>query len=253
MKNVYLYPYKMGSRSSSALADALQSPQIRHKKSKFKGAGFRSVINWGAAKLPPEVLRSRVINKTEFTTIAGNKLRFFEHQTKNKGARLVPYTTSQAEAADWSKKKFTVVVRNHLTSHSGRGIVIVEPGDSLPKASLYTQYIPKDAEFRIHVLGGKIIFRQRKIKDPEISEPKTWKVRSHDNGFIFQHNDLSIPKDVEDQALLAMKVSGLDFGGVDVIWNAKRGKAYILEVNCACGLEGETIIAYANAFRNYLK
>lgn len=271
MKNVYLYPYKMGSRSCSALSDALESPQIRHNRSRFKGASYKTVINWGAGSIDNrEVSRGKILNKPSVVTVVANKLRFFrklspdgeasarpekgpEHQSSSKYCRLVPWTVDQKVAEGWLKEKHTVVARKILTGHSGHGIIIVEPGEKLPAAPLYTQYVPKDSEFRIHIMGGKIIFRQRKIKDPEIAEPKTWKVRSHDNGFVFQHNDLDVPKDVETQALLAFNASGLDFGGVDILYNAKRRKAYILEINSAVGLAGETIQVYKNAFRNYIK
>lgn len=262
MKNVYLYPYKMGSRSCSALSEALESPQIRHNRSKFKGASYKTVINWGAGSIDnKETSRGRVLNKPSVVTVVANKLRFFEHQSRSSTpARLVPWTTDIKVAEGWLREKATVVVRKSLQGHSGHGIIIVEPGDThpsgrevkLPSAPLYTQYVPKDSEFRIHIMGGKVIFRQKKIKNPEISEPKTWKVRSHDNGFVFQHNDLEVPKDVEVQALLAFNNSGLDFCGVDVVYNNKRRKAYVLEINSAIGMEGETIQVYKDAFVRYI-
>jgi glutathione synthase/RimK-type ligase-like ATP-grasp enzyme len=48
---------------------------------------------------------------------------------------------------------------------------------------------------------------------------------------------------------MAVAALGLDFGGVDVIWNERRQMAYVLEVNTACGLEGQTVNDYAEAFR----
>jgi D-alanine-D-alanine ligase-like ATP-grasp enzyme len=42
--------------------------------------------------------------------------------------------------------------------------------------------------------------------------------------------------------------TGLDFGAVDVIWNAQKEKPYVLEINTAPGLEGQTIADYAAFF-----
>jgi glutathione synthase/RimK-type ligase-like ATP-grasp enzyme len=259
MKNLYVFPYKMGSKSASNLSEALLAPQIKHSNSKFRGASFKTVINWGSSELPSHVTNCRILNKPGDVTRAGNKLSFFEsisHGDDGK-CRLVPWTTNKSEAEKWLKDGQTVVVRQVLTGHSGRGILIVEPDGperkkGLPDAPFYTKYVPKDSEWRLHILRDKVIFRQRKVKSPAVEEPKTWKVRSHDNGFIFQHNGLTVPKDVEVQALAAFKASGLDFGGVDVIFNKKANKAYVLEINTACGLEGTTVGVYADAFREVL-
>ena len=62
---------------------------------------------------------------------------------------------------------------------------------------------------------------------------------------------LQIPDDelkqVKEQAVLSVKAVGLDFAGVDVIWNDKQKKAYVLEVNTAPGIEGQTVVNYAKA------
>lgn len=253
MKYFAIWPYKMGSKSATALSRALQTPQIRHTGSKFKGANYKTVINWGASEVSKEARKCRVLNPPELVSQAGNKLAFFRFiANKDPSVRLVPWTADKTVAYKWLTQKLTVVCRQSLTGHSGRGIIIVEPGPGaveLASASLYTQYVPKESEWRIHVMNGKTIFRQRKIKDPDVAEPKTWKVRSHDNGFIYQHLDLTVPKDVEEQALKVMRASGLFFGAVDVIYHGKSQKAYVLEVNNAPGLEGATVEAYANAFR----
>ena len=44
----------------------------------------------------------------------------------------------------------------------------------------------------------------------------------------------------------------VDFGAVDVVWNQQNGQAYVLEINTAPGLAGQTITSYANAFRRFL-
>lgn len=252
MKNVYLYSYNAGSNGGQELADALDITRIKHDRSKFRGASFKTVINWGSGELPREIQKCRIINKPSEVHTSANKLSFFRlmKSISHDPPRTVPWTTSQSEAQEWLKKD-VVVVRNSLTGHSGHGIIIVEPGQPLPRAPLYTKYIPKKYEFRVHIVAGRIIDVVRKIRDPN-REPTDWKVRSHDNGFIFVRGGFTTPPDVQKQAIAAFMGSGLDFGAVDVVFNEKSGLAYVLEINTAPGLEGQTIQSYANAFRTCL-
>ena len=238
----------MGSKSARALSEALQAPQIRHQGSKFRGGKSKVVINWGAAKVTREVLTSRILNHPQHTQTAGNKLSFFRKVDKS---LTVPWTIDPDEAEAWLKDGCTVVARQSLTGHSGAGIVIVEPGEALVKAPLYTKYIKKDSEWRIHVMSGKVIDIQRKVRDPE-TEPKNWKVRSHDNGFIYIRETEEPNKDVIDKAIQGFKQSGLDFGAFDVVWSKRHKRAYLLECNTAPGLSGQTIEVYAEGFKKLL-
>jgi glutathione synthase/RimK-type ligase-like ATP-grasp enzyme len=147
-----------------------------------------------------------------------------------------------------------VVERHILNGHSGAGIVIRENSLDIGVAPLYTEYVPKKAEYRVHFGGGgDVIDVQRKIRDPA-REPTNWHVRSHDNGFIYVRDGVreNMPGDVIEQALLVARESGLEFGAIDVIYNQSRGEAYVLEVNTAPGLTGETVNSYANYFRQFL-
>jgi glutathione synthase/RimK-type ligase-like ATP-grasp enzyme len=168
-----------------------------------------------------------------------------------KPPRLVPWTNSQYEALKWSDEGKVIVCRTVLTGHSGHGIIIASTPVELVKASLYTQYVPKSHEFRVHIIRGDIIDVQRKIRDPN-KEPTDWKVRSHDNGFIYVRGGFVVPEDVKRQSLSAFMASGLDFGAVDVIWSEKQQKAYVLEINTAPGLENTTVESYANGFKRQL-
>lgn len=73
-----LYPYKAGSESSKALAEALGIKRVSHKNSKFKGSQDKVVINWGASTVPEEVSKCTVLNKPEAVKLAANKLSFFQ-------------------------------------------------------------------------------------------------------------------------------------------------------------------------------
>ena len=45
-----------------------------------------------------------------------------------------------------------------------------------------------------------------------------------------------------------MMAIDLQFGAVDIIWNEKENKCYVLEINTAPGLVGTTLTKYTEAF-----
>ena len=161
-----------------------------------------------------------------------------------------PFTENPQEALKMAENGM-VVARTLLRANSGRGIVLVERGsETIPTAPLYVKYIKKKKEFRVHVFKGSVLFLQEKKKRKgELNERVNWQIRNHSNGFIFAHNDVEIGKEGLDKAVLACNTLGLDFGAVDVIWNERDNKYYVLEVNTAPGITGETLNIYSNKFK----
>jgi hypothetical protein len=170
--------------------------------------------------------------------------------------RTPEYTTDFNTARHWLAAGFTVVERHVLNGHSGEGIRLVEPeaGEEIQKAPLYVKYIPKKQEYRIHVCGGIAVDIQRKARRKDVADDAiNWKIRNHGNGFVFARNeDGQVPIDVLDQSVRAIKSLGLAFGAVDVIFNDKLQQAFVLEVNTAPGLQGETLNGYVGRFKDYL-
>ena len=152
------------------------------------------------------------------------------------------------------------VVRHKLTGHSGEGIEIVRASEPLPDAPLYVEYIKKENEYRVHIgrcpsksdtadASTSIISIQRKARRLETPDNEVnWQVRNHDNGFVYVRGGVNPPPAVMDAASRALVASGLDFGAIDVIYNRKEGKAYVLEINTAPGVEGTTVEDYAAFF-----
>ena len=246
-----IYAYNQHSEGAKALAAALGVKRIKPEGSKFKGNENKIVINWGASALPEEVEKCVVINGPEAVKRASNKLTFF---TNAEGKVQIPdFTTDKAVARSWSEDGKTVVARTKLNGHSGDGIYILEDLTAFDKLNhnpfkIYVKYIPKKEEYRVHVVNGKVIDIRRKAVRADFEGKPDWKVRNHQNGFIFAKDGFVAPDEVMEQSVLATAAIGLDFGAVDVIWNNFYNKAYVLEINTAPGIEGSSVDNYKAAF-----
>lgn len=250
-----VFSHNPNSEGAKALAQALGVKRIKVESSKYVGRPGRTVINWGSSRLPPHVAGADIINKPEAVAQVSNKLDFFRLCAGEGKPRIPQFTTNKNQVIEWLASGRKVVARTVLRGHSGEGIVILEgPGVDIPDAPLYTMYVPKKEEWRIHVFkqGDQltIIDQQRKIRDPRFEGVPNWNVRNHANGFIYAREVAPPHPDVLEQALRALEVSGLDFGAVDVIFNAHEGNAYVLEINSAPGLTGTTVDNYASAFKH---
>ena len=73
----------------------------------------------------------------------------------------------------------TVVARTILNGNSGAGIVLVENEEQLVDAPLYTVYIPKKQEYRVHVFRGQVLDVQRKARKQDVPDDEVnWKIRN---------------------------------------------------------------------------
>lgn len=260
--SAFLYSWNPSSEGAAQLAKAISIQRIRHNGSTFKGSPSRTVINWGSRKCPEEVLKCKVLNPPNLIERAANKLSFFQLMDQPDGPRIPPYGTTTDWCVDQLSNKHTICIRATVNGHSGAGLSIISPRhiDLLTKAPLYTIYVPKQDEYRIHFVNDKIIDIQRKAlkKTDDAGEPinpkeVNFKIRNLANGFVFIRNDLKTPDDVLDQATKAYILTELDFGAIDVIWSEKEKKAYVLEINTAPGLCHTTVTNYANAFKEFIQ
>lgn len=252
-----LYPYKNGSKGAKGLADALGIIQIKKEGSKFRGSNNKLVINWGNSMSTEEVDKCAVLNKPASVAICSNKLSFFRHILANNNNNVADYveipwfTDNKEEALNLTFDGHKIVCRTVLNGHSGEGIVIADRAEQIVDAPLYVEYRPKKTEYRVHVLNGQVVDVQRKARDHSVPEDKVnWQVRNHQFGFVFVRDEEpdKIPRGVLTNAVSAVKVVGLDFGAVDVIYNEKQNRASVLEINTAPGLQGSTLEGYTKRF-----
>jgi len=246
-----MLPYKLGSNSARLLAQRFTELrgrkvfQVARDSRTYKNNRTPIIINWGCSDAPQWHRGNRFVNNPAATRVAGNKLLTFQ-ALQQAGNVNIPEFTIDVEQA---KKYFeggggSVVCRTTLTGHSGIGIVLSESSDTLVGAPLYVKYIKKQKEFRVHVIFGKMVDIQQK-KKREGFENANFQVRNA-NGWVFCRENITEPTGLRDNALNAVAALGLDFGAVDIILNEKQNKCYVLEVNTAPGLEGNSVKVYAD-------
>lgn len=258
--NIYILPYKRGSKSAKALAEALGGKRIRLKNSKFRPRADRLVINWGNSNAVTESLTlepQMLLNHPESIRTASNKLSAFELWAGT-GVPIPDYTSDREVANGWLQAGEVVVCRSILNGHGGNGISLVNPDRAnlpvadggLPVCPLYTRYVKKTAEYRIHVFNGQVIDVQQKRKRLD-AENVDYKIRNHANGWVFCREDVDPPQAALEAAIRAVATLDLDFGAVDLVYNRYSG-VYVLEVNTAPGLEGTTLEKYTEAVRKLI-
>lgn len=196
-----------------------------------------------------------ISNSFAAVAIASNKLSTFRVLENKDGIRIPLFTTDRSVAAGWLRDGVVVVCRTQLSGHSGAGIVLSSTEDGLVDAPLYVQYIKKQQEFRVHVAFGEVIDVQEKRKRKELPEDfaTNFQIRNHHTGWVYCREDIVQPAELTNMAIKTISELHLDFGAVDLIFNAKRDEVFVLEVNTAPGLEGTTVDKYAEAFVKALK
>lgn len=244
-----IIPYKVGSQSAKALAEALGIKRLRIEGPPLRLRGDK-VINWGCSTITRRLEDCTILNKPSAITNSVNKLTAF--QIMEEGDVEVPdFTTEIADARNWIVEGRTVVCRTKLNGYGGAGIVIAETQDQLVEAPLYVRYMPKDQEYRVHVMNGQVFFAQRKARKHDVPDAEVnWKVRNLAGGFIYANQNVEVGESVRANAVRAVSSLGLDFGAVDILVTAK-GRPFVLEVNTACGLAGTTLTKYTEAFQQH--
>lgn len=254
-KRLNVLPYKMASASANALANALGVAKVRISAScRYNAAPNKLVINWGnAGSVQHTRLDSAsMLNSMAAVNVAGNKLLAFR-KLQEAGVQIPEFTTEHGTARSWLSEG-KVVERNILRGHSAEGIVLRPLDDSLDLTAgcpLFTKYMRKTQEYRVHVVNGIVTDVQRKARRTETpADEVNWQIRNHDNGFIYAREfNMNERRQAElrEISIAAVSALELDFGAVDLMVHADTGFT-VLEVNTACGLEGTTLTRYVDAF-----
>jgi hypothetical protein len=270
-EDVLLVPYHKKSQSAKDLARHIP---CRKTGEMFMGMGLgrkNLIINWGNKTLPNLVHKAgcMIFNHPEHVKNVSNKRLFFKYYFPRMNVLInhddtycVPWTESTDTAFAWLQDGHKVFARTKVSASGGQGIYVLDPenGDDDPDndwpdeaqgCRLFTKYIPKRYEFRVHFAFNKVIAIQRKgLRHGEDKHENKFLIQNWENGFVYIRNNIIPPEKVMSACYNFIDSTPLHFGAIDVIYNQKHNAAYILEVNSAPGLEGRTLIDYSQAFRD---
>ena len=247
MTRFIVYPYNMRNRYSKELADAFGTMRV-HPDRAYRPKEEDVVICWGKVQKPmwnPNRAK-RVLNFSNHV----NKLHAFD-EFKAHGVSIPEYTEGLEQATIWINQGHKVVCRQVLSGFEGRGIVIAKTVEELVRAPLYVKYIPKQREYRIHVMNNEVIdITQKRLRNGIRDDPNRSRyIRNTDAGWIFSRRLDPYPEIAEVEAINAVAAIGLDFGAVDVVIGRDDNVPYVLEVNSAPGIMGTTFVKYVNSFK----
>lgn len=195
------------------------------------------------------VLRTKRVNPRRQQYAYGNMTdKLSQYQWfKQQDIPCPEFTTDRQQAEAWLAEGKTVFSRTLLRASEGRGIRVAETVDQLVTAPVYTKYEKKKREFRVHIFKDKVVACVEKKKRKEFQGERDHKIRNLANGYVFCREVTNIPNGLHDLALKASKVTASDFKGVDIGYNEKQNKLFVIEVNSAPGIEGSNVDAYVQA------
>lgn len=244
MDKIYLFKTRPSDTAISLVKAGVVHRILRKSKPKL-------LLNYGSTTELPR-FTGKYLNHPQSVRNSSDKISTFKLLTEA-GIPTVPWTTNKDEALNWIKVDKAMVVARTLTKASaGRGACFIDTPDMCIDAPLYTKYIKKAAEYRVNVAFGKVINirqkRRRKDFDGEVNNL----CRTHDNGWVYCSEGVDKNNEqLRDLATNSINSLGLDFGAVDIIYNQHYNQYYVLEVNSAPGMEGETLNNFIEALKNY--
>lgn len=186
------------------------------------------VFRWGCTA---DVLqRQKVVNKIDAIHTTTDKGGFRKMMTD---AGIAPKTWTKLETFR-KEPLFPVLVRPIFHERSNE---IYKCDDAFDVADAFkkingeyyiSEFIPKTNEYRLFICNGRVVWGIEKT--PKDKKAVSWGcVQDGDFEYLGWEE---WPVEVVKVAIEAMKMSGLNFGAVDVITD-KNGKAYVLEINTA--------------------
>lgn len=228
-----LVPNNMGSRAAKALAETLTNK-----------------LGYKVWRVTPDKVKGRKAFRLAPGTPKDVQLNAFN----NAGVDHPEFTRDIATARAWLAAGDSVMCRTLLRASEGRGIVVADNEAQLVQAPLYTRYVKKKAEFRVHVLNGEVIDVQQKRKKRSFNaDERDTKVRNLANGYVFCRDGITEPTGLRDLAVKATSALGYSLGAVDVAYNERNNRLVVLEVNANPGMQGTTLEKYASKIVQQIK
>jgi len=191
------------------------------------------IINWG------HFFNKIGLNKEEFIKVADNKLKTLQILKEN-GFKVPKFSKYLEDLSDCE-----IVFARDLYHFAGKDIIVLTKSRNYYTINkdFYVEFLPKDREFRVHIVCGDCVSISEKIGN------KSKFIWNYKNGFSFVEIDNN--KDLANICIEAMKVLKGDFGAFDVIYY--KNEYYILEVNITPGLAKYRVKKYIERFKKYFE
>ncbi len=237
MSSFLLRRPKLGRTSTSKIAEYSKTgiEAILHTKDK-QPRSADVAFRWGCtADIESKV--GLVVNKSKAIHAVTDKAGFRQLLSSNKLA--VP---SWLSVKDWAKDgtPLPVVIRPS-THHQGRNLFFCKTEKEclaqigkMQSGYYISQFFDKTEEFRVFVVQGRVVCVASKT--PGNPKDIAWNVAQggHFDNVKWGNWDLQACQ----MSIQAMNLAGLDFGGVDIMKDAK-GRLSILEINSAPSLTSD--------------
>lgn len=248
------YSYKPGVAASRLARQLRTSIQYPGGGKGVNRRERRPIINWGVSHLSRELVG---VTKTLNFDVRPALSKVESYRLWSAVKLPCPrFSASLEELCDTIPESRSVLARRDGLS-KGRCIEVVRKGGErlvTPsfRPDFYVERLPYHREFRVHVFCGEVIHVQAKV-GVDVVEGVV--AKNFENGWEYTSQGLdryitaAQRRDLEQLAVRAVEVVGLDFGAVDVL-QTKNLHPYLLEVNTAPGLRSEASFA---AYKEALK
>lgn len=213
----------------------------------LKSSTLRRLADELSVSCGRKIIRSRHPRINRLNLIYGDcRDKIFQYQWfKEHEVSALPFTTEKSQAAAWLSEGKTVFARTLTKASEGRGIVVLDSPEQIETvtAPVYTLYVPKKKEFRVHLFKNNVVgvLEKRRKNGTDHS-----KIQNTANGYVFCRKNVEEPPGIRELALKAREVTLSDFCGVDIGFNQKKNLLFVIECNSAPGIEGSNIQDYCN-------
>jgi hypothetical protein len=251
------------AKALNAASHTAVIPALSCETGKFLAAPPIKLINWGCSTAAKHAI-SWAYNHPADIKEMSNKINMFRNLRHAKVPCLA-WSTQMNDAFMWLQEGSPVYARHLLTSHSGKGIEVIQPAENpvVPEAPLYTRAVTEPfTEYRAHVVGDRIVCVQQKKKmGKESLEKRGWDhvldmtekerqaVRTYRNGWVFCVKGVQLSDLASEVVLEAMAACGGTMGCVDLLVT-EAGLPVVIELNTAPALRSKTVLgAYVDAIK----
>jgi glutathione synthase/RimK-type ligase-like ATP-grasp enzyme len=240
--NIILRRRKLGRTSCKEIAKHVPNCLVVRNDRDTPSTGVLGPVpklfRWGTTSNVPEGYD--IINQAaaihEVNDKSGFRMKLMQEAPDTIPKTWIDIDVFMEDTNPWNRidDHIPVIVRPRMHSQ-GRNLYKCDTIDALYAAVrrcgegyYISQYIPKVAEYRVFVVSGRVCWVANKT--PANPDAIAWNVAAGGRFDNVGFGDW--PLRVVKCAIEAFNVSGLDFGGVDVMVDAE-GKPYVLEINSA--------------------